>query len=79
MRSEYDLIRDLLMAADGSHMTDICKMAHINQTQFKDMMPPMVKKGFVSMEKDGRATYMLTLKGRELVKRFDELAAEIRP
>jgi predicted transcriptional regulator len=73
------MIRAMLMAADGSHMTDVCRIAHINQTQFKNMMPPMVKKGFVSMEKDGRATYMLTLKGRELVKRFDALAAEIQP
>ena len=79
MRSEYDIIRDLLMAADGSHMTDICKTAHINQTQFKELMPPMVKKGFVSMEKDGRATYMITLKGKGLVERFDALAAEIEP
>jgi predicted transcriptional regulator len=79
MRSQYDIIRDLMMAADGSTMTDMCKMAHINQTQFKDLMPPLVKKGFVSMEKDGRATYMLTIKGRDLITRFDGLLKEIQP
>lgn len=67
------------MAADGSCMTDICKKARINQTQFKDMMPPIVKKGFVSHEKDGRTTYMITAKGKDLVTRFDALVAELQP
>jgi len=67
------------MAADGSHMTEICKKARINQTQFKVLMPPMVKKGFVTMDMDVRATYMITANGRALVSQFDQLAKELAP
>jgi len=79
VRSQYDIIRDMLLAADGSHMTQICEKAHINQTQFKVLMPPMVQKGFVTMDMDVRATYMITANGRALVAQFDQLAKELAP
>lgn len=79
MRSEYEMIRDMLMAADGDHMTYICEKIHINQTQFKLLMPPMVNKGFVTKAMDVRPTYTITDKGKELVARFDALAKELTP
>jgi predicted transcriptional regulator len=69
----------MLIASDGSHMTQICKKTNINQTQFKVLMPPMVTKGFVTMDMDVRATYMITANGRALVTQFDQLAKELAP
>lgn len=79
MRDTYNIIRDMLLAADGSHMTDICKKVRINQTQFKVLMPPMVAKGFVVKDMDVRSTYMITANGRALVAQFDQLAKELAP
>ena len=68
-----------MIASDGSNMTQICEKTHINQKQFKVLMPPMVKKGFVTMDMDVRATYMITANGRALVSQFDQLAKELAP
>jgi predicted transcriptional regulator len=74
MREAFGLIKDIMLAAEGRHMTDICKISNIQTNVFKKYIAVLLVGEYVSVEHRGRVFYTTTNKGKEWIKLFDELS-----
>ncbi len=79
MRSEYEIIRDILLAANDKNMTDLCYKSGINYTTFKRLMPRLVDRGLVSTDSTRRIIYTITNKGMLILGQIDQLVKELAP
>jgi predicted transcriptional regulator len=74
MRERLELVKDILLAADGRHMTDICRIANIQTNVFKRYIAVLMVREYISVEHRGRVFYTRTNKGNEWVQMFNEVS-----